>query len=1081
MNESFRCTECGAPIPGDAPQGLCPNCVLAAGFPTDGRPLADLESGTGRTRGTSFVPPKPEELAPYFPDLEILALLGRGGMGVVYKARQKRLDRLVALKILNPTIAPDPAFAERFVREARALAILSHPNIVAVHDFGQASVPPELLNRTPEQNEGGSADVDSRSSEAERPAQCPLYYFIMEFVDGVNLRRLLDTERILPEQALGIVPQICGALQSAHDHGIVHRDIKPENILLDKQGRVKIADFGIAKLVGSRTAETTGNAAAQESPIPNPETLTAADRVIGTPRYMAPEQIDRPQDVDHRADIYSLGVVFYQMLTGELPAGDVTPPSKRVEVDVRLDEVVLRAMEKDPERRYQQVSEVKTRVEDIAATSGGSSESAVRTAESDGLPKVSMCYISTPEHLRSFRGRFIWIYKAKGELRLDSETLSFTSGWQTVVIPLSSIRRIAQGDYPYSAKPFPIHYIEITFVDRDVERTLLFTPVHRAIMLPDAANRVVADWLSALREAVRVRTGSMLPVELSEIPQDTYWLAKTMLAVVGFTFLFAMIPFVLYRQLPDDLSTRTTNSLIAIAVISVLGAILGWRRRSAFIIGKRDSFVSGDTAGPSDRPAGSKGDWRAWVMGVGVRNGKKVVNWPGVIGGWPIVFAVCCLFWLLQPVREAHLLTFLLFAVASTAVVAFSIWVLWQRSVEQLPVLRERETRPALAPGEGDSADRKRGINALLLSLSAVPASLAADLMTDGDWMMGVVGFVGIVLAAIWLGVHSWKTRVGKAAVVLSAVLLSVYGPLVICWSVDAAGRPLLMHAVNGNREDSGGRVFLPAKVAGSTDSRAFAEPPKLRFLAWQDEQEEWSKGRVWHSDGTRVPDNGELELLRRVPPEILGVPEGPHEVWENPRFLNLWFSHPNIDKKSYHRIELFDSEGKSVPVHRLGLVSSKPYPPNPNTGDLGWIVCTLSPGSKGKTPETATIRLYYTAGPWSEGPPIRPDYEGELDFPGGATLFDIGENGFHKAFISILTNANAVMHPTVQLDFTATIESGRKMEHSTLMSGTGGRPSEITQERQFDVPLEIVKEFRSRWRRVREVEFKDVSLGGGP
>ncbi len=138
-------------------------------------------------------------------------------MGVVYQARQPRLNRLVALKILAPEREKDPAFAGRFEKEAQALARLSHPNIVTIHDFGEA---------------GG------------------MYYLLMEFVDGVTLRQLLNASRVSPREALAIVPQICDALQFAHDHGIVHRDIKPENILLDRLGRVKVADFGLAKLVG---------------------------------------------------------------------------------------------------------------------------------------------------------------------------------------------------------------------------------------------------------------------------------------------------------------------------------------------------------------------------------------------------------------------------------------------------------------------------------------------------------------------------------------------------------------------------------------------------------------------------------------------------------------------------------------------------------------------------------------------------------------------------------------------------------------------------------------------------------------
>jgi tRNA A-37 threonylcarbamoyl transferase component Bud32 len=316
MSEEKRCAQCGAVLPADAPQGLCPACLLKRGFATS---TGGGESNKQGAR-TEYVPPPPAELARYFPELEILELIGRGGMGVVYKARQKRLDRLVALKILPPNVSRDAAFSERFSREAKALARLTHPNIVTVHDFGQAD---------------------------------GLFYFVMEFVDGMNLRQLLDTAKISPKEALAIVPQICDALQFAHDKGIVHRDIKPENILIDKSGVVKIADFGLAKLVGLEAKDLT---------------ITSVRDVIGTPHYMAPEQIEHPQDVDHRADIYSLGVVFYQMLTGELPIGRFAPPSRKVQIDVRLDEVVLRALEKEPEQRYQHASDVRTQVETIATT-----------------------------------------------------------------------------------------------------------------------------------------------------------------------------------------------------------------------------------------------------------------------------------------------------------------------------------------------------------------------------------------------------------------------------------------------------------------------------------------------------------------------------------------------------------------------------------------------------------------------------------------------------------------------------------------------------------------------------------------
>ena len=296
MSPTAVCQKCDAQFPGDAPAGLCPKCLLQAGFESD----VQTERTAPSPASPGFEPPAVEELAKRFPQLDVLALLGKGGMGAVYKARQRELDRLVAVKILPPEIGRDPAFAERFTREARALARLCHPNIVTVHDFG-------------------------RTGDG-------LFYFVMEYVDGVNLRQALQAGSMSPKEALAIVPQICDALQFAHDEGIVHLDIKPENILVDKRGRVKIADFGLAKLLGHAPVDVS---------------LTGTRQVMGTLRYMAPEQMEGTKAVDHRADIYSLGVVFYELLTGELPIGRFAPPSRKVEIDVRLDEVVLRALEKE--------------------------------------------------------------------------------------------------------------------------------------------------------------------------------------------------------------------------------------------------------------------------------------------------------------------------------------------------------------------------------------------------------------------------------------------------------------------------------------------------------------------------------------------------------------------------------------------------------------------------------------------------------------------------------------------------------------------------------------------------------------
>ncbi|MCW5558882.1 MAG: serine/threonine protein kinase, partial [Verrucomicrobiae bacterium] len=313
VSSSSACPRCGAPIPAEAPQGLCPRCVLL-GAATSTEPAAGA---------TLRPPPDLETIRAAFPQLEILRLIGQGGMGFVYAARQPQLDRLVALKLLPMATGSDPAFAERFAREGRLLARLNHPNIVSVYEFGQAP---------------------------------GFGYLIMEFVDGVNLRQAMRSGRFSPSEALAIVPRICEALQYAHDQGVLHRDIKPENILLDAQGRVKIADFGIAKLAGDRQADVT---------------LTASGARLGTPHYMAPEQIEAPSAVDHRADIYSLGVVFYELLTGEPPLGRFAPPSAKAELDARIDEIVMRALAKERELRQQSAGEVKTQVEGLGEAGPG--------------------------------------------------------------------------------------------------------------------------------------------------------------------------------------------------------------------------------------------------------------------------------------------------------------------------------------------------------------------------------------------------------------------------------------------------------------------------------------------------------------------------------------------------------------------------------------------------------------------------------------------------------------------------------------------------------------------------------------
>ena len=263
-----------------------------------------------------WMPPDAAALGGQISGCQVQRLIGRGGMGAVYQGVQLSLARPVAIKLLSPELAASADFASRFEREARTLARLQHPGIVAVFDSGR------------------TADG--------------LLYFIMEFVDGTDLQNVIHSPGLEAAQALELTLQICEALQYAHSQGVIHRDIKPANVLLTRDGRAKLADFGLAR------------------PLTTTPGLTAASMIMGTPEYMAPEQW--AGKVDHRADIYALGVMLYEMLTGTRPHGAFDLPSIKSRVDARLDDVVIKAMRQAPEHRYQNVSELRDEVHRIRTT-----------------------------------------------------------------------------------------------------------------------------------------------------------------------------------------------------------------------------------------------------------------------------------------------------------------------------------------------------------------------------------------------------------------------------------------------------------------------------------------------------------------------------------------------------------------------------------------------------------------------------------------------------------------------------------------------------------------------------------------
>jgi eukaryotic-like serine/threonine-protein kinase len=355
--------------------------------------------------------------------------IGRGGMGVVFNARDERLKRQVAVKVLPPELAFREEIRLRFLREAETAAQLSHPHIVPIHSVGEG--PDGLV------------------------------YFVMAYVDGESLgAKLKRRGRLPPDEARRIMQETADALGAAHALGIIHRDVKPDNILLEgSRGRVVVTDFGIAKALSS----TTG-----------PATLTATGVAIGTPHYMSPEQAAGDREIDGRSDIYSLGVVAYQMLAGELPFHAPTVPGilmkhiteraplisdKRADVPEDLTACVMRSLEKDPEDRWPTADALRRALEARSATlhrprrsSGASPSRPVRASPAAPPPPASavdrrgrrleqmrrdrplLAPSGEPEIVRDLRNRFVtWASVSGACFFIDVATSGHGPGWSLVV------------------------------------------------------------------------------------------------------------------------------------------------------------------------------------------------------------------------------------------------------------------------------------------------------------------------------------------------------------------------------------------------------------------------------------------------------------------------------------------------------------------------------------------------------------------------------------------------------------------------------------------------------------------------
>ncbi|MFZ5979678.1 MAG: serine/threonine protein kinase [Candidatus Zixiibacteriota bacterium] len=243
-------------------------------------------------------------------DYILTGKIGQGGIAEIYKARQESLNRDVAIKILASKLTVDPEIVRRFERESMVIAKLNHPNIVHVIDRGKAG------NR---------------------------YYFVMEYVDGTSLREVIERSNIPLNTKLDMVAQVCKALDYAHKNGVIHRDIKPTNILIDRQGNPRVADFGIAQIVGTPDSE-----------------MTSSDVIMGTLAYMSPEQKISSTNVDQTTDIYAIGVILYEILTGKKPMGRFKSPSElNPDINPTLDEITMKCLAQEPADRYQTAVDLK--------------------------------------------------------------------------------------------------------------------------------------------------------------------------------------------------------------------------------------------------------------------------------------------------------------------------------------------------------------------------------------------------------------------------------------------------------------------------------------------------------------------------------------------------------------------------------------------------------------------------------------------------------------------------------------------------------------------------------------------------
>ena len=1026
--------------PSDPFHGLDPaGLMAAAAMPTDGDadtlPLqrADL--------------PSLDEIAAAFPDLEILGLIGHGGMSAVFKARQPKLDRVVALKVLPKSLAATPGFAERFNREGRVLARLSHPSIVAVHDFGES---------------GGFA------------------YLIMEFVDGVNLRQAMRAGRFTPDQALKIIPAICDALQFAHTQGVLHRDIKPENILLDTTGRVKIADFGIAKILDEKGGDML---------------LTQSGAKLGTAPYMAPEQIEQPASVDHRADIYSLGVVFYEMLTGELPLGRFAAPSTLSSVGGNIDEIVFRALEKERTRRQQSVGEFKTQIEGA----GPLPRRKRRLRHGDpfeyksqrmlcGLPLLHIVSGRDPEtgearEANGFfaigdraRGVFAFGGYAKGYFALGGVAVGLVAfgGIGIGLISFSglaiglllaiggfSIGTLAMGGFTlgyHAAGGFVVGWHAVggqVFAHQGFGGSVKAVEVVKNLQLMPRLTQALFSWcnwspvlfvlwmpISAFMWCAYAWGYEQADLAAGEKPAQPmsvkiFWMVPAVAlvcAVCGwlvYAICTSAVALTAWTLIPALITAAGTLMLIVSVPLWLrlvpMNRFYGLRLPSTMISDER------------------------WYD-ANAHAGKKLFEWS-----LAIIVGGMAGFYQLPRHQDDYPWAALALVITAVVVSCISCWSWLRHHPVKGPV-----TRPSLLARSCGNLVVAVIVAFFIKSFIFAPYRIAGGVetgvTTGSHWIASKIdnGFStnNLVVYENERG-QAWIGRVERRE---PDGLLLRRGPNNVTFFVkwnQVIGKLLFSHFTPDIVTEE--PVVEPAKAVTRISESSFKAPdtpPALHFSRLKLNQADW-RWPVYATDGSPVENAISQPLIW----------DASHTEHESPRaddcWWQLWFQHPDFDDRSLVHVSIANVDGSAI----LDRDASFAGPSIEEPHSLACVV--ISPGRKGRLPKTVRMVLRYSIGPWTNGSKVKPDFHGFMAFKHG-DLGGLGEGADKRAFMTWLKKADEW-----QPDVIARLRSGQSISWRGASSST--RAEQVIQKFEFQARLDEIEFFQTRTRAIRTVVFDQV------